>query len=79
MAITAQTQLQMERSNNMNIEQMYSLKSAAEKLDISIRTLRRLIKKHGIKISRVGKNIRIPESELMELIVFQPTVDDIMY
>ncbi len=57
---------------------MYSLQSAAKKLDVSVRTVRRLIKKHGINISRVGKNIRISESELQELIIAQPTIEELL-
>ncbi len=60
------------------IEQMYSLQSAAMKLDVSVRTVRRLIKKHGISISRVGKNIRISDSGLQKLIITQPTIEDLL-
>ena len=50
------------------MEQLYSLQSAAEKLDVSVRTVRRLIKEHDVVVKRVGKRIRIPETELQKLV-----------
>lgn len=50
------------------MEQLYSLQSAADKLDISVRTLRRLIKKHQIDVKRVGARIRLSESDLEALV-----------
>ena len=50
------------------MEQLYSLQSAAEKLDVSVRTVRRLIKEHELVVKRVGSRIRIPETELQKVV-----------
>lgn len=50
------------------MEQLYSLQSAAKKLDVSVRTVRRLIVRPDINFKRVGTRIRIPESELSKLV-----------
>ena len=60
------------------MEQMYSLKSAAELLDVSVKTLRRLIHSSEVKIYRVGSNIRIKESDLKNLVNEVPIIDEIL-
>ena len=56
------------------MEQLYSLQSAAEKLDVSVRTVRRLIKEHDVVVKRVGKRIRIPETELQKVVQDIPSI-----
>ncbi|MBU1066002.1 helix-turn-helix domain-containing protein [bacterium] len=50
------------------MEQMYSLQTAAKLLDISVKTVRRLVHKHGIKTYRVGTGIRISQADLEKLV-----------
>jgi len=50
------------------MERLYSLITAAEMLDISVRTLRRIIEKEGIKVYRVGKRTRLSESQVKSMI-----------
>jgi excisionase family DNA binding protein len=63
------------RSENQ-VEQMFSLDSAAKLLDISTKTLRRLIREKDISTYRVGKNLRITQRDLSILIKPQLTFDD---
>ncbi|MBT3577571.1 MAG: helix-turn-helix domain-containing protein [Candidatus Marinimicrobia bacterium] len=58
------------------MEQMYSLKSAASLLEVSVKTVRRLLHLHQIKVYRVGKNIRLKESDLQQLITEELSLDD---
>jgi excisionase family DNA binding protein len=58
------------------MEQMYSLKSAAKLLAVSVRTVRRLLHEHQIRVYRVGGNIRLKESDLKQLVVQEKTLDD---
>ena len=50
------------------MEQLYSLQSAARKLDISVKTIRREMKKKGVPVIKVGSRIRISESDLEKLV-----------
>ena len=50
------------------MERFYSLKSAAEILDVSKRTLLRIITRKGIEPHRVGSQLRLAESQLNEMI-----------
>ena len=49
------------------MEQMYSLQTAAKLLDVSVKTLRRLVHKHEIKTYRIGNRIRISQADLERL------------
>jgi len=60
------------------MEQLYSLKSAAALLDVSVKTLRRLVRENNIQVYRVGTGIRIKESELKNLVKEVPTLDEIL-
>ena len=51
------------------MEQLYSYSSAAKILDISVKTLRRLIVKKQISLVFVGERARIEESSLIKLVV----------
>lgn len=60
------------------MEQLYSLKSAAKKLDVSKRTIQRLIKQRpDIEKYKVGSSVRIKESDLKKLVVKQVNLDNI--
>ena len=60
------------------MERFYSLKSAAEILDISIRTLRELIEAEGMDVSKVGKRLRLSESQVKSMIKPQKSVKTIV-
>ena len=60
------------------MERFYSLKSAAEMLDISIRTMRRIVKNERIEVYKVGRRIRLSESQLKSMIKLQKPVKDIV-
>ena len=51
------------------MEQLYSYKRAAELLDISERTLRRLLKDNNLPVAYVGRSVRIQESVLDKIVV----------
>ena len=59
-----------------HVEQMFSLDSAAELLDVSTKTIRRLIREKDIPTYRVGKNLRITQRDLSMLVEKQLTLDD---
>ena len=50
------------------MERLYSLKTAAEMLDISIRTLRRIIENEEIQVYQVGTRLRLSESQVKSMI-----------
>ena len=51
-----------------SMERLYSLKTAAEMLDISVRTLRRIIERENIEVTQVGNRIRLSESQVKSMI-----------
>ncbi|MBL7135225.1 MAG: helix-turn-helix domain-containing protein [Candidatus Marinimicrobia bacterium] len=57
------------------MEQLYSLKSAAALLDVSVKTLRRLVHENNIQVYRVGSGIRIKESNLEQIIQEIKSID----
>lgn len=50
------------------MEQLYSLQSAAKKLDVSVKTVRKEMRRKGIHVMKVGSRIRISESDLEKLV-----------
>ena len=64
------------------MERLYSLITAAEMLDISVRTLRRIIEKEGIEVYQVGTRLRLSESQVKSMIKPQKSaktvVDEIL-
>ena len=58
------------------VEQMFSLDSAAELLDVSTKTLRRLLREKNIPTYRVGKNLRITQRDLSMLVERQKSMAD---
>ena len=60
------------------MERFYSLKSAAELLDISIRTMRRIVESERIEVYKVGRRIRLSESQIKSMIKLQKPVKDIV-
>ena len=64
------------------MEKLYSLKTAAEMLDISIRTLRRIIENEDIEVYKVGTRLRLSESQVKSMIKPQKSaktvVDEIL-
>jgi excisionase family DNA binding protein len=62
--------------SDTHVEQLLSLTSAAELLDISTKTLRKLIRDKQIPTFRVGSNLRITQRDLSILIEPQLTLDD---
>jgi len=59
------------------MEQMYSLKSAADLLDVSVKTVRRLIHRHNIPTYTVGNRVRIMKSDLENIIIKNLSITDI--
>jgi len=51
------------------MEQLYSYNSAAQLLDISVRTLKRLLEEHNLPVAYVGKRVRIQASVLNKIVV----------
>ncbi len=51
------------------MEQLYSYQHAAEKLDISVSTLKRIIRERGLQVYNVGKCVRISESVLKQITI----------
>ena len=64
------------------MERFFSLKTTAEMLDISVRTLRRIIETENIEVYHVGTRLRLSESQVKSMIKPQkPTktiVDEIL-
>ncbi|PIZ65742.1 MAG: hypothetical protein COY19_07630 [Candidatus Marinimicrobia bacterium CG_4_10_14_0_2_um_filter_48_9] len=58
------------------MEQMYSLKTVAKLLAISVETLRRLIRKYGIQTYTVGSRIRLKQSGVEELVDTVHSLED---
>jgi putative molybdopterin biosynthesis protein len=50
------------------MEEVYTLEEVAERLKVSLSTVRRLVRENKIRTSRVGRQIRITESALMEFL-----------
>ena len=61
-----------------SMEKLYSLKTAAEMLDISIRTLRRIIENEEIKVYQVGTRLRLSESQVKSMIKPQKSAKTIV-
>ncbi len=59
------------------MEQMYSLQTAARLLDVSVKTVRRLIHQFNIPTYKVGSRIRIKKSDLDKLIIKNLSIMDI--
>lgn len=49
----------MKKPTSTNLPELLTLVQVAELLQVCVRTVRRLIDKHNIPISRVGQQIRI--------------------
>jgi excisionase family DNA binding protein len=60
------------------MEQLISLPKAAKRLDISVRTIKRIIHNKGIETYCVGKRIRIRESDLKYLAPLTIQIDDLL-
>ena len=50
------------------MEQLYTVKEVANILAISVYTIRAWIQRKKIKVVRMGKSVRIPQSELERII-----------
>ena len=59
------------------MEQMYSLQTAAQLLDVSVKTVRRLIHQFNIPTYIVGSRIRIKKSDLDKTIIKNLSIMDI--
>ena len=59
------------------MEQMYSLKSAAALLDVSVKTIRRLIHRFNIPTYTVGTRIRVKKADLDNIIIKNLSIMDI--
>lgn len=52
----------------MMVENFYSLKKTAKMLDVSIRTLRRIIENENIEVYQVGNRLRLSEVQIKSMI-----------
>jgi len=50
------------------VETIYTAEQVAEKLQVSLITVRRYIKSGKLQASKIGRNYRILESDLLKLI-----------
>ena len=60
------------------MEQLISLPNAAQRLDISVKTLRRLIIFHDIESFKVGNRMRIREDDLQIIARRSVNVEDML-
>ncbi len=51
------------------MEQLFTKKEAAAYLKVSERTLDREIDRHDLKVFKVGRSVRVPESTVSKLLV----------
>jgi len=58
------------------MEQMYSLPTVAKMWDMSVRTLRRLLKNADIEIHKIGSRMKVKESDLLQLIASSEEFDE---
>ena len=58
------------------IERYYSIESAAELFDCSQQFFRNLVRDRKIGFVKVGRLVRIPDSELLKIIEFTPASSD---
>ncbi len=50
------------------MEQMYSLPTVAKMWDMSVRTLKRLLKEANIELHKIGPSFKVKESDLLMLV-----------
>jgi excisionase family DNA binding protein len=53
--------------NLVDIEKLYTKAEAAEQLNVPVRFVERCVSQRRIRVIRLGRHIRIPESALAEL------------
>ncbi|MBT3634885.1 MAG: helix-turn-helix domain-containing protein [Bacteroidetes bacterium] len=66
------------RIKERGVQQYYKLKTVAIMLETSERTVRRLIKEKGISTVKLRGGIRIPESEISNLLDPSPSISSIV-
>lgn len=49
-------------------ENLFTLKQVAEKWQVSLRSVQRLVGANKLKVVRIGRNVRVTESELERVI-----------
>ena len=68
----------VKKSGRCILESFYSLKTSADILDISIRTLRRIIKNEEIDVYQVGNRIRLSETQIKSIAKRQEPIKDLV-
>lgn len=58
-------------------EQFLKIQTAAQKIDVSIWTIRKWVKQRKIRIYRFGRAVRIRESDLMRFAKVRPSRDEL--
>ena len=58
------------------LEKLYSIESAAKLFDCSEQFFRNLIRDRKIGYYKIGRLVRIPDSELLKIIEFKPASRD---
>ena len=56
------------QQNLVEIEKLYTKAEAAEQLNVPVRFVERCVSQRRIRVIRLGRHIRIPESALAELL-----------
>ena len=54
----------------VEIEKLYTKAEAAEQLNVPIRFVERCVSQRRVRVIRLGRHVRIPESALAELLTF---------
>ena len=60
------------------MERFYSLKHSAEMLDVSVRTLRRIIESGRLEVYKVGTRLRLSESQIKSMIKTQKSAKTVV-
>ncbi|NQV16141.1 helix-turn-helix domain-containing protein [bacterium] len=58
------------------MEQMYSLPTVAKMWDMSVRTLKGLLKEADIELHKIGSRMKVKESDLQRLIASAEEYDE---
>ena len=58
------------------MEQMYSLPTVAKMWDMSVRTLKRLLKEADIDLHKIGRSLKVKEADLLQLIISTKEINE---
>jgi hypothetical protein len=58
------------------MEQMYSLPTVAKMGDMSVRTLKGLLKEADIELHKIGRSLKVREADLQRLIISTKEINE---